>query len=144
MRLSPAFYYVDLTTLVRDYFFSNTSFGANYATAECMEQEYFARGIQVQQVSEAYTGMVPEVCRLQEALGGITVGTNKRVFCLEIGHDGFNPFNNSQYSVWGVWARCRNVSPQFLSSRCNMYPVMLLPPKVDTPACLSLLAKELR
>ena len=111
MRLATPFYWIDLPTLVRDYFFSNKVFGAHYATTQCLEQEFFARGMQACQVGESHRGMVPEICRLQEALGGITLGPNKTVFCLEIGHDGFNPFNNSMYSVWGVWARCRNVSP---------------------------------
>lgn len=77
-------------------------------------------------------------------MGGIKIGPNRRVFCIEIGHDGFNPFTSTKYSVWGVWARCKNVSPLIMSSKCNMYPVMLLPPKTDMESCMALIAQDLR
>lgn len=66
------------------------------------------------------------------------------MFCIEIGHDGFTPFSNSKHSVWGVWVRCRNVAPDFLGSKYNMYPCMLIPPSADMHACMSLLARDLR
>ena len=71
------------------------------------------------------------------------MGPNRKVFCLDIGHNGFNSFNTGKYSVWGVWGRCRNVSPLFLASKSNMFPIMLLPPKADIPSCMELIAKEL-
>ena len=74
----------------------------------------------------------------------MTVGANPEIFCIEIGHDGFNPFTSSKYSVWGVWARCRNVNPCFLASKCNMYPVMLLPPRTDVTSCMELIARDLQ
>ena len=92
-RVAPAFFYINLETLISEYFFSNAVFCHNYATEDCMEQEFFARGVQKSQVEGVYHD-IPEVCRLQEAIGGRIVGPNPNVFCLEIGHDGFNPFTS--------------------------------------------------
>ena len=44
IRVAPAFYYVDIETLLQQYFFSNRLFCANYATPDTMKQEFFARG----------------------------------------------------------------------------------------------------
>ena len=64
MRVAPAFYYIDVATLLRDYFFSNRMFCANYATKDTEKQEFFARGVQYREVQETNRGEQPEVCRL--------------------------------------------------------------------------------
>lgn len=45
-RVAPAFYYIDIASLIRDYFFSNNTFCEHYASEDCMLQDYFARGLQ--------------------------------------------------------------------------------------------------
>lgn len=72
---------------------------AKYFNAGLEEQPYFSS---------------PEYDRLQTALRvhAPHVDISRCVF-VELGHDGFQPFNNTPHrSTWGVWLKVKNVDPR--------------------------------
>lgn len=54
--------------------------------------------------------------------------TPQQCIFVEIGHDGFQPWNNTTHrSTWGIWLRVKNVCPSIFFRYMNVKELGLLP-----------------